>query len=57
LAYDYENNPIKLLLKKNKVVNLQDIENQVFINYLKQKMRSFHVCAPKELHTLFQRFL
>ncbi|MDR3271949.1 MAG: HD domain-containing protein [Flavobacteriaceae bacterium] len=57
LAYDYKNNPIKLLLKKNKIVNLQEVENQVFINYLKQKMERFHVCAPKELYTLFQRFL
>ncbi|MGM5629650.1 HD domain-containing protein [Apibacter raozihei] len=52
IAYEDEKDPIRLVLKNGTVIELQDMDNQVFIKDLKRKISRYHFCIPRGLESL-----
>lgn len=57
LPYNCTNDPIKLLLKSGKVIDLEKMNNQVFIKGLSKDIIKYHICVPREIGGFIQRFL
>lgn len=57
LPYDSKKDPIKLLLKNNTIIELEKMNNQVFIKDLEKEIIKYHICIPREITSFKQRFL
>lgn len=49
LAYNDTKDPIKLLLKNGKILELQKADNQVLVKDLRKKITRYHLCIPREI--------
>lgn len=49
LAYNDTKDPIKLLLKNGKILELQKADNQVLVKDLRKKITRYHICIPREI--------
>ncbi|CVK15468.1 hypothetical protein Ga0061079_10213 [Apibacter mensalis] len=52
LAYNDTQDPIRLLLKNGKVLELQKADNQVLVKDLRKKITRFHLCIPREVYDI-----